>query len=80
MTLLIQKFQYKNLSRDESSGKRLYATPDGHRVPSVTTILDRTKPEEAKQALKEWRNRVGHAQAQAILLKLLLVAQGCTHS
>jgi genome maintenance exonuclease 1 len=66
MTLLIEKYQYKNLTRDESSGKRLYATPDGHRVPSVTTILDRTKPEEAKQALKEWRNRVGHAQAQAI--------------
>lgn len=66
MTLLNPKYNYKSLTRDESGGKRLYACPDGHRVPSVTTVLDRTKPEEAKQALKEWRNRVGHAQAQAI--------------
>ena len=41
-------------------------TPDGFAVPSVTTILDATKPEEAKQALQNWRNRVGHKQAQAI--------------
>lgn len=47
-------------------GRRLYETGSGHKVPSVTTILDKTKPDEAKQALHEWRNRVGHAQAQAI--------------
>ncbi|NBR61664.1 MAG: hypothetical protein EBT86_08455 [Actinobacteria bacterium] len=66
MNLLKSKYDYKNLSRDDTTGKRLYACPDGSRVPSVTTILDRTKPEEAKQALKEWRDRVGHVQAQAI--------------
>jgi len=47
-------------------GRRLYETGSGHKVPSVTTILDKTKPEEARQALQEWRNRVGHEQAQAI--------------
>ena len=35
-------------------------------MPSVTTILDKTKTEEKKKVLQEWRNRVGHAQAQAI--------------
>ena len=47
-------------------GKRHYCLPDGSRVPSVTTILDRTKPEEAKQALRAWKDRVGHEQAQQI--------------
>ena len=32
----------------------------------MTTILEATKPEEKRQALQNWRNRVGHAQAQAI--------------
>ena len=74
MTLLNPKYNYKNLTRDESSGKRLYACPDGYKVPSVTTILDRTKPEEAKQALKEWRNRIGHSQAQAITTEACLAS------
>jgi hypothetical protein len=47
-------------------GRRLYATPDGQKLPSVTTILEATRPEEKRQALQNWRNRVGHAQAQAI--------------
>lgn len=60
------KFDYQPLSRVSEDGKRLYATPDGRKLPSVTTILEKTKPEEKKQALNEWRNRVGHAQAQKI--------------
>ena len=47
-------------------GKRLYATPDGKKLPSVTTILDRTKPAEKRMALENWKRRVGHDQAQAI--------------
>lgn len=60
------RFDYHPLPRETIDGKRVYATPDGKKLPSVTTILDRTKPEEAKQKLQEWRNRVGHEQAQAI--------------
>ena len=41
-------------------------TPDGHAVPSVTTILDATKPEEKKKALQEWRKRVGEEKAKQI--------------
>lgn len=66
MTLLISKFQYTKLSRDESLGKRLYACPDGSKVPSVTTILDKTKPEEAKAALAAWKKAVGEKKAQEI--------------
>jgi hypothetical protein len=61
-----QKFEYQTLSRESVNGRRLYATPDGNRLPSVTTILEATKPEEKKQALQNWRNRVGHDKAQAI--------------
>lgn len=60
------KFNYQELKRTNTNGSRKYLTPDGFAVPSVTTILDATKPEEAKQALQNWRNRVGHKQAQAI--------------
>ena len=60
------KFAYHELSRTSEEGKRLYSTPDGSKVPSVTTILDRTKPEEKKAALNEWRQRVGVENAQKI--------------
>lgn len=66
MSLLIEKYTYTKLARDESSGKRLYACPDGHKVPSVTTILDKTKSEESRLALANWRKAVGQAKAQAI--------------
>jgi genome maintenance exonuclease 1 len=66
MTLLIERYQYTKLSRDDSTGRRLYACPDGTKVPSVTTVLDKTKPEEAKQALLNWRRSVGEAKAQQI--------------
>lgn len=60
------KFNYHELSRTSEEGKRLYLTPDGKKVPSVTTILDKTKPEEKKAALNEWRRRVGVENAQKI--------------
>jgi len=66
MKMYNPKFDYKPMSRVTEDGRRLYATPDGKRLPSVTTVLDRTKPEEKKQALNEWRRRVGVENAQKI--------------
>ena len=60
------KYNYIPMSRVEIDGKRRYATPDGEKLPSVTTILDATKSEESKKALNEWRKRMGPAKAQAI--------------
>jgi len=54
------------MSRTTIEGKRHYCTPDGSKVPSVTTILDATKSEEKKQALWNWKKRVGEAKAQEI--------------
>ena len=67
MTLLNPKFTYTKLARDESTGKRLYATPDGFKVPSVTTVLDKTKPAESRIALANWRRNVGEKKAQEIV-------------
>ena len=47
-------------------GKRFYETPDGNKLPSVTTILDKTKSQEKIQALNNWRKRVGVEKAQEI--------------
>lgn len=63
---MIQKFDYKKLSRTNINGKRHYCTPTGEPVPSVTTILDKTKPEEKRLALANWKKRVGEAKAQQI--------------
>lgn len=54
--------------REMRDGKRVYLTPAGESLVSVTTILDRTKPEEKRQALADWRNRVGKERAQQITI------------
>jgi hypothetical protein len=64
--MITPRFNYVPLARETLEGKRHYALPDGSRVPSVTTILEKTKPAEARQALQEWRNRVGTERAQQI--------------
>ena len=60
------KFNYQPIPRVVVEGKRFYATPDGKKLPSVTTILDKTKSEASKQALNQWRARVGTERAQQI--------------
>ena len=60
------KFDYKPVPRVVIEGKRFYATPDGNKLPSVTTILDKTKTEESKAALNAWRARMGAERAQQI--------------
>jgi len=64
--MLIEKFNYTPVSRTTVDGKRHYCLPDGTKVPSVTTILDATKPDEKKKILADWRKRVGTVQAQQI--------------
>jgi genome maintenance exonuclease 1 len=65
--MIIKKYDYTPLARESVEGKRHYALPDGSKVPSVTTILDRTKSEESRQALANWRRAVGEDRAQQIV-------------
>lgn len=45
--------------------RRVYEI-NGHRYPGVTTVLSVTKPAEARQALQQWRKRIGAEAAQKI--------------
>ena len=64
MSLITEKYDYKEIKRKQIDGKRLYACPDGNAVASVTTILDKTKD---KTHLIAWRKRVGEQKAQEIV-------------
>jgi len=64
--MIIQRYNYAPLDRTTIEGKRHYCLPDGSKVPSVTTILDRTKPQEKREALANWKKRVGEQKAQEI--------------
>jgi len=65
--MITEKFNYTQLKRASVDGKRLYTTPNNTAVPSVTTILDKTKSEEKRLALANWKKRVGKAKAQEIV-------------
>lgn len=43
-------------------GKRYYATPEGNRYPSITTVLSIL----SRQSIMEWRQRVGAEEANKI--------------
>jgi genome maintenance exonuclease 1 len=60
---IIEKYNYAELKRKEGDG-RLYLTPDGEALPSVTTILSKTKD---KSFLKKWRAKVGEEKAEQII-------------
>jgi hypothetical protein len=66
MLTLKSPYPYQEFQRQSVNGKRLYANPFGDPVPSVTTILDATKPKEKREALANWKKRVGVEEAARI--------------
>jgi hypothetical protein len=60
---MVERYPYSTIERVSTGGKRHYATPDGRKVPSVTTILSETKD---MTHLHAWRKRVGEQEAQRI--------------
>ena len=60
---IVEKFLYKEL--EQQNGKtRTYLTPDGESLPSVTTILSKTKD---KTGIYQWRKKVGEQAAEKIM-------------
>lgn len=61
----VERFQYKNCTQinDPVTKKRVYLTPDGESLPSVTTILSATKD---MTHLNEWKRRIGEEKAKQI--------------
>ena len=66
MLTINEPYPYKEIQRKTVNGKRLYDTETGA-LPSVTTILDKTKPREKREALANWKKRVGEKKAQEIV-------------
>lgn len=60
------KYKYEPIKKTDTPEGRRYATPDGEKLPSVTTILAATQSEVSKQALQNWRRSVGVQKAQEI--------------
>ena len=63
-SLLVEKFKYINFKRKNLDGQRYYVNENGDPVPSVTSILSKTKD---MTALNAWKKRVGAAEAQRIV-------------
>ena len=64
---LVNKFYHHKLAREDGGPEgRKYIAPDGSKLASVTTILDRTKPEGSKKALENWRRSIGEKKAAEI--------------
>jgi hypothetical protein len=68
----MKKFKYVDglptlhpLDTDESTGERFYITPNGVKLPSVTTVLGYFK----KKSLIEWRNRIGNEEADKVMFR-----------
>ena len=65
-------YDYSPLERVEINSVRHYLVDDIP-VPSVTTILSKTKDASSEKALADWRARVGEEEAAAILEKSLSI-------
>lgn len=61
--MLVQRYDYATLDQIKTGRGRMYVTPSGNRLPSVTTILSATAD---KTFIEEWRKRVGSAEADRI--------------
>jgi len=61
------KYSYGNYFKDDDNGPRTYKVGE-KKVPSVTTILNATQSPEKKASLDAWRERVGHQEAQRIMV------------
>ena len=61
----VEKYKYQELKQvnDSVTRKRVYVTPSGDKLPSVTTILSSTKD---MTHLNEWKKRVGEENARRI--------------
>jgi len=55
-------YDYPTLTRETLNGSRVYATPDGRKYPSVTTVTGFS----TRKSIEAWRKRVGEEEANKI--------------
>ena len=56
-------FEYPTSTRSLIQGQRHYDVGTEDKLPSVTTILAATQPQEKREALERWKQRVGVKEA-----------------
>jgi len=56
------KLKYSDLNVENGPNGRVYVTPEGKKYPSITTVLGSF----GKQAIFEWRKRVGEEEANRV--------------
>ncbi len=71
--LIQKKFDYQPLKRSEGANGRMYIVGEGRPLPSVTTILSKTKD---MRFLNEWKARVGAAEAEKIKVEASTLGNG----
>lgn len=59
------KFAYPDLQTVTHQGRRWYDTPVGF-LPSITTVLGFTEPEEKKESLRRWQESLGPLKAAEV--------------
>lgn len=59
--------QIPKIILDESKYTHIYLTPDGKRLRSVTTMINKTRSKENKKKLDDWRQREGEQVANYIM-------------
>ncbi|HEY9895066.1 MAG TPA: exonuclease [Candidatus Sericytochromatia bacterium] len=52
--------------QERQSGRQYYVNDRGDRLPSVSTILNATRSQQQREALAQWRERVGVEEAARI--------------
>jgi genome maintenance exonuclease 1 len=62
----IQLLPHLQVKALRQNGNQYYIDTKGDRLPSVTTILNATKPKEERDRLLNWRQRVGTDEANRI--------------
>jgi len=70
--MITQRFDYKLLRRENVNGKRHYlleGSDEYQPMPSVTTILDKTKLAADREALEQWKRNVGKVRADAVTME-----------
>ena len=63
--MIVEKYDYDNLDKVSKGGLRHYSVK-GNLLPSVTTILSRTRDKKSVETLNNWKKRVGHENARRI--------------
>lgn len=71
--LIKQRFDYKPLERVDSPEGRRYIVGETRALPSVTTILGKTKD---LTHIREWQERIGHEKAEKIKVEAGVLGNG----